>query len=130
LPHSFYSNFKKLLGKYVVKKLRENKAIQHVPLAHLRGDTFDNIAILDEAQNTTISGLKLFISRMGDGSKIIILGDADQTDLKLKAGQKSGIQDAFERFKNIKGVAFMEFTEEDIVRSSLLIQLMKRYKTQ
>jgi phosphate starvation-inducible PhoH-like protein len=128
--HSFYSNFKKLLGKYQVKKLKDCKAIGHAPLAYLRGDTFDHIAVLDEAQNTTVNGMKLFISRLGEKSKMIILGDADQTDLKLKNNEKSGLEDAFERFRGIKKIGFLEFTEEDIVRSSLLIQLMKKYKKQ
>jgi phosphate starvation-inducible PhoH-like protein len=128
--HSFYANFEKLIGKHFTNVLRENNILQHVPLAYLRGDTFDKIAVLDEAQNTTVSGMKLFISRMGDNAKIIILGDADQTDLKLKNGQKSGLEDAFERFKGIKNVGFIEFTEDDIVRSKLLIEIMKRYKNQ
>jgi phosphate starvation-inducible PhoH-like protein len=128
--HSFESNFKKLIGGVSTKALFDNGIIKSVPLAYMRGATFsDAIAILDEAQNTTKTGLKLFISRKGEGSKLIIIGDTDQTDLKMRDGEKNALEDAFERFQGVKGVAFMRFTEDDIVRSTILIELMKRYKT-
>jgi len=127
--HSFESNFKKLIGTASTKALFENEVIKSVPLAYMRGATFqDSIAILDEAQNTTITGLKLFLSRKGEGSKLIVIGDIDQTDLRLRDNDKNALQDAFVRFQGLKGVAFMEFTEDDIVRSTILIELMKRYK--
>ena len=65
---------------------------------------------------------------MGEGTKLVILGDIEQTDIKFKNGEKSGLEDAFERFKNIKGIVFVEFTEDDIVRDPFLIEIMKRYK--
>lgn len=127
--HSFESNFKKLIGGTVTKALFENDIVKTVPLAYMRGATFHkSIAILDEAQNTTVTGLKLFLSRKGEGSKLIIIGDIDQTDLKLKPNEDNALQDAFQRFQGINKIAFMEFTEDDIVRSSILIELMKRYK--
>ena len=127
--HSFYSNFNKLIGKVHTKNLVENSIIKSVPLPYMRGETFDNcIVILDEAQNTTVTGLKLFLSRIGENAKLIILGDIDQTDLKFRNGDKSGLEDAFQRFENLKGVAFSTFDENDIVRSSILIELMKKYK--
>ena len=61
-------------------------------------------------------------------SKMIIMGDTDQVDIPMKSGEKSGLEDAFERFKNVKGVAFHSFTEDDIVRNSILIDVMKCYK--
>jgi phosphate starvation-inducible PhoH-like protein len=130
--HSFYSNVKKIIPESDLKKLMlaQDPILKAVPLAYMRGSTFTkSCAILDEAQNTTIIGLKLFLSRIGDESKLIIMGDVDQTDLKLRSGDKSGLEDAFTRFKGVKGVAFVEFTEEDIVRHTILIDLMKRYKT-
>jgi len=128
--HSFESNFKKLIGNTYTKALFENDVVKSVPLAYMRGATFhDSIAILDEAQNTTKTGLKLFLSRKGEGSKLIIIGDIDQTDLALRNGDVNALQDAFKRFKDIPKLAFMEFTEDDIVRSNILIELMKRYKT-
>jgi phosphate starvation-inducible PhoH-like protein len=127
--HSFESNFKKLIGGTVTKALFENDIVKSVPLAYMRGATFHkSIAILDEAQNTTVTGLKLFLSRKGEGSKLIVIGDIDQTDLKLRSGENNALQDAFARFQGINKLAFMEFTEDDIVRSSILIELMKRYK--
>lgn len=128
--HSFESNFKKLIGGAATKALFENDVVKSVPLAYMRGATFHKaIAILDEAQNTTKTGLKLFLSRKGEGSKLIIIGDIDQTDLKLRHDDENALQDAFTRFQGINKIAFMQFTEDDIVRSSILIELMKRYKT-
>jgi len=129
--HSFYSNVKKLIPESDLKKLmvEPDPILKAVPLAYMRGSTFTNsCAILDEAQNTTIIGLKLFLSRIGDNSKLIIMGDVDQTDLKLKNGDKSGLEDAFTRFEGIKNIGFIRFSEEDIVRHTILIDLMKRYK--
>lgn len=128
--HSFESNFKKLIGNTATKGLFENEVVKSVPLAYMRGATFhESIAILDEAQNTTKTGLKLFLSRKGEGSKLIIIGDIDQTDLSLRSSEVNALEDAFNRFQNIPKLAFMQFTEDDIVRSNILIELMKRYKT-
>lgn len=127
--HSFYSNLHKLIGKTETHKLLKNNIIKTVPLNYMRGSTFsESIAILDEAQNTTISEMKLFLSRLGEGSKLIVMGDIDQTDLKLKNNEITGLQDAFTRLQGVEGVDFVEFTEDDIVRSSILIEIMKRYK--
>lgn len=126
---SFYSNMEKMIGKATVAMLKQREYVKERPLAFMRGDTFDNcICILDEAQNTTVGGLKLFISRLGQNSKMIIMGDTDQLDVKLKTGEKSGLDDAFTRFEGLNGVSFHEFDEDDIVRNSLLIDVMKRYK--
>lgn len=127
--NSFVGIFKKLIGPSKTKDFLNNQVIVSNPLAYLRGETFENcVAIIDEAQNTTVSGLKLWISRKGQTSKLIVLGDADQTDLYLRNGQKSGLEDAFERFQGVPGVGFIEFTEDEIVRSDILIEIMKRYK--
>ncbi len=126
---SFYSTMEKLIGKETTKMLKAREYVKEKPIAFMRGSTFDNsICILDEAQNTTKIGLKLVISRLGQNSKMIVMGDTDQVDIKLKEGDKTGLQDAFERFKGLKDVAFHEFSEDDIVRNSILIDVMKRYK--
>ena len=126
---SYESNIKKLIGEGTANSLVTTGVIKSLAFPLIRGNTFDNaIAILDEAQNTTVGGMKLFLSRIGETSKMIVLGDIDQTDLKLRNGEKNGLEDAFERFKRVPGVAYMEFTEDDIVRSGILIDLMKRYK--
>lgn len=125
---SFIGNFSKLIGKTRTTDLLKTEVIVSAPLAYLRGETFENsIAIIDEAQNTTKSGLKLWLSRKGETSKLIVIGDTQQTDLYLRRGQRSGLDDAFKRFQGVPGVGFVEFTEDEIVRSDILIELMKRY---
>lgn len=125
---SFRDNISRLAGSHAMTDMVKNEIVQDNPLPYMRGGTFYNsIAIIDEAQNTTISGLKLFISRLGEDSKLVIIGDPKQTDLKLRDHAKHGLEDAFERFQGIDKVAFIEFTEDEIVRHPLLIQLMKRY---
>lgn len=125
---SYESNIKKLIGPGTASSLYTHGVVKSLVFPLIRGNTFDNsIAILDEGQNTTVGGMKLFLSRIGETSKIIVLGDVDQTDLKLRDGEKSGLEDSFNRFKEVQGVSYMEFTEDDIVRSKILIDLMKRY---
>ena len=126
---SYLTNMEIIIGKTQTKMLYDNEVVNFNPLPYMRGATFMNsIAILDEAQNVTVGGLKLFISRKHETSKLIILGDEDQTDLVFKSHEKNGLQDAFERFEGMEGVGFVTFKEEDIVRSKILIEIMKRYK--
>jgi len=73
--------------------------------------------------------MKTFISRMGENSKLVILGDTDQIDLKLNRNEKCGLEDAIDRLKDIPGIGYIEFTEDEIVRDPFLIEIMKRYKT-
>ena len=126
---SFISNMNLLLGKTTTGQLVSGKIVETNPLPYMRGDTFrESIAILDEAQNVTVGGMRLFLSRKHESCKMIILGDEDQTDLRMRHGEKNGLQDAFERFQGIDNVAFISFTEDEIVRSTILIEMMKRYK--
>ena len=126
---SFYSNIEKLIGKPASEFLKARFYVLEKPISYMRGDTFDNcICILDEAQNLSKNGLKLFISRLGNNSKMIIMGDTDQVDIKIANGQKSGLDDAFVRFEGIPGVSFHEFGDDDIVRNPILIDIMKRYR--
>jgi phosphate starvation-inducible PhoH-like protein len=126
---SFYSNIEKLVGKVTSELLKARFYVSEKPIAYMRGDTFDNcICIIDEAQNLTKNGLKLVISRLGNNSKMIIMGDTDQIDVKLVKGEKTGLDDAFTRFEGVPGVAFHEFGDADIVRNSILIDIMKRYR--
>jgi phosphate starvation-inducible PhoH-like protein len=125
---SFIENVHELVGKTVTRDLLACGAIQSVPLPYIRGNTFrKSISILDEAQNTTPIAMKLFLSRIGQGSKMIIIGDSDQSDLFLRGSENHGLADAFERFQGLNGIGFFEFTEDDIVRSDILIEMMKRY---
>ena len=84
------------------------------------------MVILDEAQNTTIQQLKMFLTRLGFGSKMIVTGDMTQID--LAANQKSGLRDAMERFDEIEGISIIRFNEKDIVRHPLVGRIVKAYE--
>ena len=104
----------------------ERGVIQIAPLAFMRGRTLaDAIVILDEAQNTTTAQLKMFLTRLGVHGKMIVTGDLTQID--LPATQKSGLKDAIERLKNIRGIAMVEFTQKDIVRHHLVQRIVDAY---
>ena len=104
----------------------ERGVIQIAPLAFMRGRTLaDAIVILDEAQNTTTAHLKMFLTRLGVHGKMIVTGDLTQID--LPASQKSGLKDAIERLKNIRGIAMVEFTQKDIVRHHLVQRIVDAY---
>lgn len=135
--NSFMDNIEKIIGREWTKTLKDNNIISDVALNYMRGNTLNGVdmegnpvgyfCILDEAQNCTKKDIKLFLSRMGEKSKLCILGDQDQSDLKLGRDEKSGLDDAWERFQDLPGVGFMEFDEDDIVRDPFLIAIMKRY---
>lgn len=104
----------------------ERGVIQIAPLAFMRGRTLaDAIVILDEAQNTTTAQLKMFLTRLGVNGKMIITGDLTQID--LPASQKSGLKDALERLKDIRGIAIVEFNQKDIVRHHLVKHIVAAY---
>ena len=104
----------------------EKGVIQIAPLAFMRGRTLsDAVVILDEAQNTTVLQLKMFLTRLGLGGKMIVTGDMTQID--LPPTQKSGLRDALERFQGIKGIEIIEFNEKDIVRHPLVKKIVSAY---
>ena len=101
--------------------------IQIAPLAFMRGRTLaDAVIVLDEAQNTTIEQIKMFLTRMGLGSKMIITGDLTQID--LPNSQKSGLKDALNVLNGIKGIAVIEFNKKDIVRHKLVQRIVEAYE--
>ena len=103
-----------------------NKTIQIAPLAFMRGRTLSEaIIILDEAQNTSVQQIQMFLTRMGLGSKMIITGDMTQIDLPPQ--QKSGLKDAMEVLKDIKGISFVHFNQKDIVRHKLVQRIVDAY---
>lgn len=105
----------------------EKGVIQIAPLAFMRGRTLDNaFVILDEAQNTTHSQMKMFLTRMGRHAKFIITGDPDQIDLPRK--QVSGLKESINLLKNVKGIAMIYLDDKDIVRHRLVKQIIKAYK--
>ncbi len=107
-------------------KLLERGTIEVAPLAFMRGRTLnDAFVILDEAQNTTTEQMKMFLTRLGFGSKAVVTGDITQTDLPI--GRTSGLIEAMHVVGNIEGIAFIYFDEKDVVRHKLVQQIVKAY---
>lgn len=118
-----------MLGAESFQKYQERGSIEVAPLAYMRGRTLDDsFIILDEAQNTTREQMKMFLTRLGFGSKIVVTGDVTQID--LPDGKKSGLVDAMRVLKNIDGIAINIFTEKDVVRHKLVQDIIKAYEKQ
>lgn len=113
-------------GDQIAKKIA-NGDIEIAPLAFMRGRTLKNaFVILDEAQNTTTMQMKMFLTRMGEGSRMVITGDASQVD--LKPGVQSGLHEARSILRDVEGVSFIEFGTEDVVRHKLVGRIVKAYE--
>lgn len=109
-----------------IQRYKEQELIEVLPLAYMRGRTLNQaFMILDEAQNTTIGQMKMFLTRMGQNSKIVVCGDITQVDLAPHT--HSGMVDALVRLKNIEGIATVQLTVEDIVRHPLVQQVVDAY---
>jgi phosphate starvation-inducible PhoH-like protein len=107
-------------------RLVAEDVIEVAPLAFLRGRTLnESFIVLDEAQNTTPAQMKMFLTRMGYGAKVVITGDPTQTD--LPSGQRSGLRDALELVAGIRGIGVIEFTDADVVRHPLVAALIRAY---
>ena len=116
-----------MLPADIVDKKLESGEIEIAPLAYMRGRTLSHCAvILDEAQNTTAMQMKMFLTRLGVGSRMIINGDLSQTD--LPRGVQSGLADAVRVLKNVSDIAFVTFTEKDVVRHGLVSKIVKAYE--
>ena len=116
-----------VLGKEQVEKLLEKEIIEIAPLAYMRGRTLDNaFIILDEAQNTTRAQMKMFLTRMGYHSRIVITGDVSQIDLIRK--KDSGLVNAKAILDGIEGISFVELTSLDVVRHPLVQKIIERYE--
>ncbi len=114
-----------LPGPQVVKRL-ESGEIEVAPLAFMRGRTLSNaFVILDEAQNTTAVQMKMFLTRLGEGSRMVITGDLSQVD--LPRGTRSGLRDAIEALGGVSGVRFVRFGEADVVRHPLVAKIVNAY---
>jgi len=113
------------------EKLRyymENNVIEIAPLAYMRGRTLNNAFILlDEAQNTTPSQIKMFLTRMGPNSKVIVTGDTSQIDLPKK--QKSGLVESTQILRNVKGIGFIELTGKDVIRHKIVKDIISAYES-
>ena len=115
-----------LMGFDKVQKMFERATIEIAPLAYMRGRTLNHsFIILDEAQNTTPEQMKMFLTRIGFGSKTVITGDVTQID--LARGQKSGLIEANQILHEVRGIAFTEFRNEDVVRHPLVARIIDAY---
>ncbi|SHF00247.1 phosphate starvation-inducible protein PhoH [Thermoanaerobacter uzonensis DSM 18761] len=116
-----------ILGAEVFQKYMEKGLIEVAPLAYMRGRTLDDsFIILDEAQNTTPEQMKMFLTRIGFGSKAVITGDVTQID--LPRGKKSGLKEVMEILKGIEGIEFVMLSEEDVIRHPLVAKIVKAYE--
>lgn len=123
-----YDGLFDLLGAETFQKLFEKQVIEVAPLAYMRGRTLDDaFIILDEAQNTTPEQMKMFLTRMGVGSRVVVTGDVTQIDLPDKV--RSGLIDALEVLKDVDGIAQVRLTERDVVRHRLVQQIVRAYET-
>ena len=121
-----YDALQDMITPVKLKEYMENGTIQIAPLAFMRGRTLsDAVVILDEAQNTSTMQIKMFLTRMGLNTKMIVTGDITQIDLPYQ--QKSGLIDALQVLKNIKGIARIEFDVHDIVRHKLVQRIVEAY---
>ena len=122
-----YDALHDMLGIDAYQRLVERGAIEVAPLAYMRGRTLnDAFIILDEAQNTTSEQMKMFLTRMGMGSKMVITGDVTQIDLPI--GKKSGLVEALEVLKGVENIGIVKLTHRDVVRHELVQAIVKAYE--
>jgi phosphate starvation-inducible PhoH-like protein len=116
-----------MLGLETYTKFMERGSIEIAPLAYMRGRTLSNaFIILDEAQNTTREQMKMFLTRLGDGSKMVITGDVTQID--LPNGKSSGLEHATFVLKDEKEIGIIYLTDKDVVRNPLVMKIVRAYE--
>ena len=121
-----YDALEDMIPAVKLQDMMEKRIIQIAPLAFMRGRTLsDAIVILDEAQNTTSAQIKMFLTRMGANTKMIITGDLTQIDLPRE--QKSGLRIALDILRDVKGIATVRFNDKDIVRHKLVTRIVNAY---
>ena len=121
-----YDALEDMIPPFKLREYLETHVIQIAPLAFMRGRTLsDAVIILDEAQNTTPQQIKMFLTRLGFNSKMIITGDMTQID--LPPTQQSGLIHAMRTLKNVKGISFIEFNKKDIIRHKLVSRIVEAY---
>ena len=121
-----YDALEDMIPAEKLKFYQENKIIEIAPLAYMRGRTLNNaFVLLDEAQNTTPSQIKMFLTRMGPSAKVMVNGDRSQIDLPTR--QKSGLMQALDILKDIQGIGYVEMTAEDVVRHRLVKDIVLAY---
>lgn len=121
-----YDSLEDMIPATKLQDMMEKHVIQIAPLAFMRGRTLsDAVVILDEAQNTTTAQLRMFLTRMGTNTKMIVTGDMTQID--LPRGQHSGLKEAVAILDGIKGIGIVNLSSKDIVRHKLVTQIVKAY---
>ena len=121
-----YDALEDMIPPFKLREYLETHVIQIAPLAFMRGRTLsDAVIILDEAQNTTPQQIKMFLTRLGFNSKMIVTGDMTQID--LPPTQQSGLIHAMRTLKNVKGISFIEFNKKDIIRHKLVSRIVEAY---
>jgi len=122
-----YDALYEMMGFEKVGKLIERNIIEVAPLAYMRGRTLNNaFIILDESQNTTMEQMKMFLTRVGFGSTVVVTGDASQIDLPMKS--KSGLRHCLKVLQNVKGISFTTFSPRDVVRHPLVQRIVEAYE--
>ena len=122
-----YDALYEMIGFERVARLIERNVIEVAPLAFMRGRTLnESFIILDEAQNTTVEQMKMFLTRIGFGSRAVVTGDVTQTD--LPANRQSGLRHAMDVLGNVQGIAFSLFTARDVVRHALVARIVQAYE--
>ena len=120
---------REMMDHELIQSYKEADLIEVIPLAYMRGRTLDEaFIILDEAQNTTVAQMKMFLTRMGAGSKIVVSGDTTQIDLPPHC--KSGLVDGLERLRRVERIAAVKLTRADIVRHPLVQEIVNAYERQ
>ena len=122
-----YDGLNTVLGREQTARFIERGTIEIAPLAYMRGRTLDDaFVILDEAQNTTHAQMKMFLTRLGFGSKMVVTGE--QTQIDLPKGVKSGLKEAIKNLRGVKGINIMELDQSDVVRHQLVSKIIERYE--
>ncbi|MDP6538505.1 MAG: PhoH family protein [Planctomycetota bacterium] len=122
-----YDSLHALLRYEDVARLEESRVLEIAPLAYMRGRTLSSaFVILDEAQNTTVGQMKMFLTRLGEDSRMVVTGDPSQSD--LPEGERSGLNDAIERLRSYEEVGVVEFTSTDVVRHPLVARIVRAYE--
>ena len=123
-----YDAMDEVLGPVEARKLVETGVVEIAPLAYMRGRTLSKcFALLDEAQNTTRAQMMMFLTRLGEGSKMVVTGDVTQID--LPPNQDSGLIEAKALLSQVKGILFHQFDHDDVVRHPLVSAVISAYKT-
>ena len=124
-----YDALEDMIPRQKLNEMMEQNIIQIAPLAFMRGRTLnDAVVILDEAQNTTPAQIKMFLTRMGMNTKMIVTGDMTQID--LPPSQRCGLKDALQTLHDVEGIAVIELTQKDIVRHKLVTRIVEAYENQ